>query len=59
MRAYTAQLRLFLNLQLTESICAFSLYDKNNVNNITVENVINKNKYNEAVNFVCNHPLIE
>jgi hypothetical protein len=50
---------LFLNLQLTESICAFSLYDKNNVNNITVENVINKNKYNEAVNFVCNHPLIE
>ena len=44
-------------MQLTESICAFSLYDKNNVNNITIENVLNK--YNEAVNSVRNHPLIE
>jgi ADP-heptose:LPS heptosyltransferase len=49
--------RLTTQMQLTESICAFSLYDKNNVNNITVENVINK--YNEAVNSVFNHPLIE
>ena len=49
--------KLTAQMQLTESICAFSLYDKNNVNNITIENVLNK--YNEAVNFVRNHPLIE
>ena len=49
--------RLTAQMQLTESVCAFSLYNKNNVNNITVENILNK--YNEAVNFVRNYPPIE
>ncbi len=40
--------RLTGQMRLTESACAFSLYDENNVNNITVENILNQ--YNEAVN---------
>ena len=45
------------HMQLTESICAFSLFDKRDVNNILVEDIIQK--YNEASNFVDNHPLDE
>ena len=49
--------RLTNQMQLTESICAFSLYDKNNVNNISVQQILQK--YNEAANFVCSHPQVE
>jgi len=43
------------HMLLTESICAFSLFDKRDVNNILVEDIVLK--YNEASNFVDNHPL--
>jgi ADP-heptose:LPS heptosyltransferase len=49
--------KLTAQMQLTESICAFSLYDKNNVNNISVQQILQK--YNEAANFVCGHPPVE
>ena len=42
-------------MQLTESIRAFSVYDKNDVNNISVKDVLTK--YKEATNFVHSHPL--
>ena len=42
-------------MQLTESISSFSLFDKDNVNNILVEDILNK--YKEASIFVHNHPL--
>ena len=45
------------DILLTESICAFSLFDKRDVNNILVEDILQK--YNEASNFVDNHPLDE
>ena len=45
------------HMLLTESICAFSLFDKRDVNNILVEDILQK--YNEASNFVDNHPLDE
>ena len=49
--------KLTAQMQLTESICAFSLYDKNNVNNISVQKILKK--YNEAANFVRSHPRVE
>jgi len=42
-------------MQLTESISSFSLFDKDNVNNILVEDILNK--YQEASIFVHNHLL--
>ena len=45
------------HMLLTESISAFSLFDKRDVNNILVEDILQK--YNEASNFVDNHPLDE
>ena len=47
--------RLTEEMQLTESNSSFSLFDKNNVNNILVEDILNK--YKEASIFVHNHPL--
>ena len=47
--------RLTEEMQLTESISSFSLFDKDNVNNILVEDILNK--YKEASIFVHNHPL--
>jgi len=44
-------------MQLTESIRAFSLYDKSNVNNISVQKILKK--YNDAANFVRSHPRVE
>ena len=47
--------RLDANMQLTESICAFPLFDKRDVNNILVEDIIQK--YNEASKILDNrHP---
>jgi heptosyltransferase-2 len=45
--------RLDANMQLTESICAFPLFDKRDVNNILVEDILQK--YNEASTVVDNH----
>ena len=36
------------DILLTESICAYSLFDKRDVNNILVEDILQK--YNEAAN---------
>ena len=47
--------RLTEEMQLTESISSFSLFDKDNVNNILVEDILNK--YKEAAIFVHNHHL--
>ena len=47
--------RLTEEMQLTESISSFSLFDKDNVNNILVEDILSK--YKEASIFVHNHPL--
>ena len=49
--------RLEANMQLTESICAFPLFDKRDVNNILVEDILQK--YNEACNIVENHHLVQ
>lgn len=49
--------RLTEEMQLTESNSSFSLFDKNNVNNILVEDILNK--YKEASIFVHNHLLGE
>ena len=45
--------RLDADMQLTESICAFPLFDKRDVNNILVKDIIEK--YNEASNVIDNH----
>jgi len=45
--------RLSSKMQLTDCINAFSLFDKEDVNNISVEEVVKK--YNEAISFVDNH----
>ena len=49
--------RLAPKMQLTNSSCAFPLLDKNNVNNIPVDDILNK--YYEASSFVDNHPQSE
>ena len=49
--------KLSPEMQLTESIRAFSVYDKNDVNSISVKDVVKK--YKEATNFVHTHPLGE
>jgi len=49
--------RLDVNMQLTESICAFPLFDKKDVNNILVEDILQK--YIEACNIVENHHSIQ
>ena len=49
--------KLSPEMQLTESIRAFSVYDKNDVNNISVKDVLTK--CNEATNFFHSHPLSE
>ena len=49
--------RLEANMQLTESICAFPLFDKRDVNNILVEDILQK--YNEACNIVENHHSVQ
>jgi hypothetical protein len=41
-------------MQLTDVVQAFPLFDKSDVNNISVEAILEK--YNEASNFVDNHP---
>jgi len=46
--------RLTPQMQLTNAIVAFPLFDKSDVNNISVESVLEK--YNEASNFVDSHP---
>ena len=46
--------RLTPQMQLTDAIHAFPLFDRNDVNNILVEEILEK--YNEASNFVDNHP---
>ena len=45
--------RLTPQMQLTDATCAFPLFDKSDVNNISVEAVLEK--YNEAVSFVDSH----
>jgi len=45
--------RLSSKMQLTDCINAFPLFDKEDVNNISVEEVVEK--YNEAISFVDNH----
>ena len=46
--------RLTPQMQLTDIVQAFPLFDKSDVNNISVEAILEK--YNEASNFVGNHP---
>ena len=46
--------RLTPQMQLTDVVQAFPLFDKSDVNNISVEAILEK--YNEASNFVGNHP---
>ena len=46
--------RLTPQMQLTDATCAFPLFDKSDVNNISVKAVLKK--YNKASNFVDNHP---
>jgi hypothetical protein len=45
--------RLTPQMQLTDATCAFPLFDKSDVNNISAEAVLEK--YNEAVSFVDSH----
>jgi hypothetical protein len=45
--------RLAPQMQLTNSSCAFPLFDKNDVNNIPVDDILTK--YYEASSFVDNH----
>ena len=47
--------RLSPEMQLTQSIRAFSVYDKEDVNNISVKNLLTK--YKEATSFVDSHPV--
>ena len=49
--------RLEAHMQLTESICAFSLFDKTDVNNILVDDILIK--YNDAYKTVENHNLVQ
>ena len=49
--------RLEAHMQFTESICAFPLFDKRDVNNILVEDILQK--YNEACNITENHHLVQ
>jgi heptosyltransferase-2 len=49
--------RLEANMQLTESICAFPLFDKRDVNNILVEDILQK--YSEAYDLVENHHSVQ
>jgi len=49
--------RLSPEMQLTKSIRAFSVYDRNDVNNISVNDVLTK--YKEATNYVDNCPQVE
>ena len=49
--------RLDEKMQLTDSIKAFPLYDKSNVNNITEKLILKK--YIEASNYVGKHPQVE
>ena len=49
--------RLEAHMQLTEPICAFPLFDKRDVNNISVDDIIQK--YNDAYNTVKNHHSAE
>ena len=49
--------KLEAHMQLTQSICAFPLFDKQDVNNILVEDILQK--YNDAYNVVENHHLAE
>jgi len=46
--------RLTPQMQLTDVVQAFPLFDKSDVNNISVEAILEK--YDEASNFVGNHP---
>jgi ADP-heptose:LPS heptosyltransferase len=46
--------RLTPQMQLTDAIHAFPLFDESDVNNISVETILEK--YNEASSFVDNHP---
>ena len=46
--------RLTPQMQLTSAIAAFPLFDKSDVNNISVESILEK--YNEASSFVGSHP---
>ena len=46
--------RLTPQMQLTDAVHAFPLFDKSDVNNISVEAILEK--YDEASNFVGNHP---
>ena len=46
--------RLTPQMQLTNAIHAFPLFDKSDVNNISVESVLER--YDEAISFVGNHP---
>ena len=48
--------RLSPEMQLTQSIRAFSVYDKDDVNNISVKDFLTK--YKEATSFVDSHPVI-
>jgi len=45
--------KLDANMQLTQSICAFPLFDKQDVNNILVEDILQK--YNDAYNVFESH----
>ena len=49
--------RLSPEMQLTQPIRAFSVYDKDDVNNISVKDLLTK--YKEAISFVHSHPLGE
>jgi len=49
--------RLEANMQLTESICAFPLFDKTDVNNILVDDILRK--YDDACNVVENHHSVQ
>lgn len=49
--------RLDRDMQLTDSNCAFSLFDKTDVNNISYKEVLKK--FNEALNYVDIHPRSE
>ena len=49
--------RLTAQMQLTDSVSDFSLFDKSDVNNILIKDILQK--YGEASSFVDNHPRVE
>ena len=49
--------RLEAHILLTESVCVFPLFDKRDVNNILVDDILQK--YNEACNIVENHHSVQ